>query len=207
MTPADLTAPWLSEMLAEVRSGPTVLKLLTGASAPAIAQHAVRTLRYALATAEQEDIEVDLAALVPACLLHDIGATALAVGAERFEVQGADIAAHLLEQQGEPEQRRAAVWRAIALHTSPHIAERIDPLTRLVRLGVRIDFGLPLVSHAMRAAVELEHPRLDVERVLSGVVVEQAIRDGRRAPSASWPANLLAAHRAGPDPDGRLAAF
>ncbi|EEB93572.1 hypothetical protein MPER_07748 [Moniliophthora perniciosa FA553] len=33
------------------------------------------------------------------------------------------------------------VWTAIALHTSPGIAERIDPFTRLVRLGVNMDFS------------------------------------------------------------------
>lgn len=204
-------SPWLLAVVDQVATAPQALALLNGACAAAIVQHSARTLRYALAIAEREDVAVDHAALVHACLLHDLGASMMATSAERFEVQGADLAVQFLEQhegEGWPQSRREAVWAAIAVHTSPHIAERMSPLTRLVRLGVRADFGEDdLVDPSLRRAAEHDHPRGDVERVLSGVVVEAALSDDRRAPMSSWPAGLLAAHRASPDPDARLAAF
>lgn len=80
-------------------------------------------------------------------------------------------------------------------------------MTRLVRLGVRADFGDDLVDPALRRATEAEFPRLDAERVLSAVVVDQAVQDARRAPATSWAAALLAAHRASSDTHGRLRAF
>jgi len=207
---ADVHSPWLLAVVDQVATAPQALALLTRSCAAAIVHHSARTLRYALATTKREDVAVDHAALVHACLLHDLGASVLATSAERFEVQGADLAVQFLEQHEEdgwPQSRREAVWAAIAVHTSPHIAERMSPLTRLVRLGVRADFGEDLVDPSLRRAAEQDHPRGDVERVLSGVVVESALQDERRAPMSSWPAGLLAAHRASPDPDARLAAF
>ncbi|ROP26921.1 HD domain-containing protein [Pseudokineococcus lusitanus] len=202
-----LTAGWLVEVADRVPAGRAALDLLGGACHPAVAHHSARTLRYALDLADRSGADVDRDALVHACLLHDLGASALAVGPERFEVQGADLAVALLAEHGWAPSRREQVWAAIAVHTSPHVAERLSPLTRLVRLGVRADFGDDLVDPALRRATEADHPRLDAERVLSGVVVDAALRDGRRAPETSWAAALLAAHRASPDPDARLAAF
>lgn len=206
----DVHSPWLLKVVEQVATAPQALALLNRSCAAAIVHHSARALRYALAITKREDVAVDHAALVHACLLHDLGASVLATSAERFEVQGADLAVQFLEQHegdGWSQSRREAVWAAIAVHTSPHIAERMSPLTRLVRLGVRADFGEDLVDPSLRRAAEQDHPRGDVERVLSSVVVESALQDERRAPMSSWPAGLLAAHRASADPDARLAAF
>lgn len=203
----SVATPWLRELTDEVAAGPQALALLSTSCAAAIAHHSARTLRFALAIAEQTGTGVDRTALVHACLLHDLGASGLATGEERFEVQGADLAVALLADHGCTPQQREQVWAAIALHTSPHIAERLSPLSRLVRLGVRADFGEDLIDPALRRRAEDEHPRLDVEHVLSGVVVDLAVRDERRAPPSSWAAALLEAHRSSQRPDARLDAF
>lgn len=203
-----LDVPWLVEAAAAVAGGAQTLALVAAAEEPAIAHHSARTHRYAAALAAREGLTgLDAGVLFHACLLHDVGASALLTGAERFEVGGADLAATALAAHGYTAEQRQEVWQAVALHTSPHIAERMGPVTRLVRLGVRADFGDDLVDAALRAEVERELPRLDVERVLSRVVVEQALAEPGRAPGVSWPAALLAAHRASPHPDARLTAF
>lgn len=75
---------------------------------------------------------------------------------------------------------RHKVWTAIALHTSAGIAERIDPLTRLVRFGVKLDFSkavrenLGATSYA--AQIEDYLPRLNIEKVLADAVVRQAVK-------------------------------
>ncbi|MEW2428765.1 HD domain-containing protein [Micromonospora sp. NPDC047644] len=190
-----------------VPGGPAALALLNDACEPAIVHHSIRVLRYALALREQDNLDVEDEVLVHSCLLHDIGASRLASGPERFEVQGADLAVNLLIGQGWRTDRLEAVWTAIAVHTSPHIAERISAPARLVRLAVRADFSDDLITPELRRATEDDLPRLDVERVLSGVVVAQAEIDQRRAPGGSWPGDLLAAHRCGSGPDARLAGF
>jgi HD domain len=197
----------LTGLVDRVSAGPAAMALLTGACHPAIAHHSIRVLRYALALRDREGPGVADDVLVHSCLLHDLGASALATGAERFEVQGADLAVALLTEHGWTPDRSAPIWTAIAVHTSPHIAERISAPARLVRLAVRTDFGADLVDPGLRRATEETWPRRDVERVLSGTVVEQAVQDERRAPAATWPAALLAAHRASSDPDARLTAF
>lgn len=196
---------WLLELADGVPGGGEVLALVAEVEDPAIAHHSARTLRYATAMVRGEGVDADV--LFHACLLHDIGASPLLTGAERFEVGGADIAAEVVTGHGYSPARAQQVWQAVALHTSPHIAERMGSVTRLVRLGVRADFGDDLVDAGLRERTEVDLPRLDVERVLSRAVVEAGLADPRRAPAASWPGALLAAHRASPDPDARLTAF
>jgi hypothetical protein len=197
------TPSWLDRLAAEVPAGAQAVALLEAACVEPIVNHSIRVLRYALELRRRESVD----ALLHSCLLHDVGASWLTTGTERFEVQGAELAAALLAGNGWPRRRWQPVWTAIAVHTSPHIAERIGPVARLVRLAVRADFGEALIDEGLRRTTEAELPRLDIERVLSGIVVDQAVEDGRRAPGGSWPGDLLTAHRTGVGPDARLAAF
>ena len=103
------------------------------------------------------------------------------------------------------------MWTAIALHTSAGIAERIDPFTRLIRVGVLIDF-VDEVRHdadAIEYASEIEQliPRFDVEKVLGDAVVDQALKERSKAPPASWPGILLRAHLEDPEWKGVNRAF
>lgn len=178
----------------------------------AIVNHSVRVYLYATALADLHEmvggVDFDGGELAYACLLHDLGTAERHDGAQRFEVDGADGAVAWLSALGYQGSQLERVWEAIALHTTPQIAERSGPIARLTRLGVVTDFGRDLVPAAVRQEAERIYPRLDIERVLSGRVVEQALRKPSKAPGASWAADLVRAHRASPsDPDGRLAAF
>jgi hypothetical protein len=169
---------------------------------PAVVNHSVRTYLHAVSAAHGLDMTsgVDYPddLLFLACLLHDIGASDAYDGTQRFEVDGADGAARFLTEQGMAADRVDQVWEAVALHTSPHIAERRGPVTMLTRLGVRADFGADTgAGDAERTGFEQRHPRLDIERVLADAVVAQAVRDPGKAPASSWPGGLLRAHLAG----------
>lgn len=177
------------------------IALLAGHAHPAIVNHSVRTYLHALRVARSRDITDfprDLVFL--SCILHDIGTAPAYDGTHRFEVDGADGAAAFLTAQELPADQVDQVWLAIALHTTPHIAERRGPVAMLTRLGVLADFGA--APEADRAAVEPGYPRLEIERVLVDAVVGQALRDPGKAPDVSWPGYLLRAHR-----DGRHDAF
>jgi hypothetical protein len=177
---------------------------------PAIVNHSVRVFGYAKAIADHEGCVLDSEALHIAALFHDAGTATEHDGPLRFEIEGADAAAAFLAAHGWNASRVDAVWEAIALHTSPQIAERRGPLTRYLRLGVRTDFGeeslLPDAGR-LRSEAEAEHPRLGIEQELGDAVVRQAVRNPAKAPPASWPGALLQAHLAHPSRQGVNPSF
>jgi hypothetical protein len=173
--------------------------VLTRLVRPAIVNHSIRTYRWAVLAGRRRgmaagrDYDDDL--LFYACALHDLGTSDAHDGPRRFEVEGADAAAELLTAEGLDAARVDQVWEAIALHTSPHIAESRGPVTLLTRLGVLSDFGQETIADpAVREEMERLHPRLDIERELTAAVVAQALRRPEKAPPHSWPGGLLRDH-------------
>jgi hypothetical protein len=185
---------------------------------PAILNHSLRVFLYAkhflahgtLTTLPYpppvSQSPVKLSALFVACILHDLGASAVTDafnGAQRFEVCGADAAVALMESFPDETtaEDRLDVWTSISIHTTPGIAERYSVMTRLVRLAVLTDFGRgDLVSTEMKADVEKNLPRIEIERVLGDAIVVQALakEDDRarlmKAPGISWPWALVKSH-------------
>jgi hypothetical protein len=164
-----------------------------------VLNHSLRVYLYADWLAQHENpIPIDpskRALLFVTCILHDIGCTERFNGPQRFEVEGADAAAEYVRRAGLDEADAQQVWRAIALHTSPGIAERIDPFSRLVHYGVLVDFHIrdihERVDDIFREKVEQSLPRLDIEIVLADAIVDQAMKCPGKAPPASWPGDLL----------------
>jgi hypothetical protein len=165
--------------------------------ATALAKHTTST--YSLSPAKHD-------LLFTACLFHDIGTTDIYDGPLRFEVEGADAAVKHLSQFSVGEQDKHNVWTAIAIHTSPHIAERIDELAKLVRLAVVTDFERKTeawdVLEPMRKKLEEEFERGGIEKVLGDAVVEQAKAKPEKAPMVSWPGVMYKAHLAEPEWEG-----
>src|SRR6185437_8522778 len=126
----DLPAsPMATAALAAVRTS----------ESPAIANHSVRSFLFAQLLAAHEgcldDAAYDRDLLFAATVMHDLGAGALPHGANRFEVEGADLAASVLREHGAPGGDVDRVWEAIALRTSPGIADRRGLLPYLTRGG------------------------------------------------------------------------
>lgn len=188
------------------------IELVVSALPLSIVHHSLRVYLFAkwLAAKEKSDwAENEL--LFVACICHDLGASQTHNGPQRFEVEGADVASAFLLSQGKTEADAFEVWTAIALHTSPGIAERITPLARYVRLGVLIDFRpatrllLGAVSYAQ--VIEAKIPRLEIEKVLGDAVVQQAVQNPQKAPAASWPNNLYKSYLDNPRWTGVNRAF
>ncbi|KAF2649217.1 hypothetical protein K491DRAFT_611298 [Lophiostoma macrostomum CBS 122681] len=185
--------------------------LATSVLSPAILNHSIRVYKYAKILAERSKSEYftneakhDL--LFVACLFHDFGATDAYDGPQRFEIEGADAAVSLLKEYKVDEKDAHEAWMAIALHTSPGIADRINELCRLVRQAVLVDFhrneDVLEDTSILRKAFEEVYPRLGIEKVLGDAVATQAVRNPRKAPPASWANNLYKAYLAEPDWDG-----
>lgn len=174
-----------------------------------VLHHSVRVAELATRISESEQLRIDPDLLWIASLFHDFGTVAGAEAPERFEVVGAQEAVRFLRTHGVQDEAAQEVWDAIALHTSPHIAEARGGLTRAIRLGVLMDFGDDVLadSAAIRAELERTAPRLDIEVVLADAVVGQAVACPEKAPPSSWPGDLYSWHLEHPEHRGRNAAF
>jgi hypothetical protein len=165
------------------------VELIFAAESRAIANHSVRSWAFARLLARHEGMadEIDDGLLFAATVLHDIGLRHDARAPVRFEVDGADYAAEFLTARpvgaGDVDQ----VWEAIALHTSPGIAERRGPLAYLVREGVGIDFGrgADCVSDEQAAVIHETYPRLAMTGSLVDEIVKQCQEVPERGPRYS----------------------
>jgi hypothetical protein len=181
------TAPWTEAVLA----------MVTSSESPSLANHSIRSYLFARLLADHRGVaagrDFDPLLLFAACLLHDIGLSERGNGDQRFEVDGADVAAKFLTEHGLPANDVDAVWMAIALHTSPGIAERRGPLCELTRAGIGMDFGRhpDAVTDARAAAIHEAYPRLAMVRSLVDAIVEQARTRPDKAPRYSLAGELL----------------
>jgi len=162
----------------------------------AIANHSVRSFFFAQLLAAHEgcldDAAYDRDLLFAATVMHDLGAGDRARGVTRFEVEGADLAAAVLREQRVPERDVDRVWEAIALHTSPGIAERRGLLAYLTRRGVGIDFGQEAeVVAEWEKEIHAAYPRLAMARSLADEIVRRATGSPSAAPPYTLAAGLL----------------
>ena len=162
-----------------------------------VANHSVRSYLFAVLLADHEglrapvDFDPDL--LFFACVLHDLGTSPVAGGTQRFEVDGADLAAEFLTGNGVGARGVDLVWEAIALHSSPGIAERRGALAYLTRRGVGIDFGpgSEFITDDQGRAVHSRYPRLRMVPSLVSEIVRHAGRSPQNAPRYSIAGELV----------------
>jgi hypothetical protein len=162
-----------------------------------VANHSLRSYVFAVLLAEHEgvrpstDFDPDL--LFFACVLHDLGTSPVAGGTQRFEVEGADMAAKFLTDNGADTSGVDLVWEAIALHASPGIAERRGALAYLTRRGVGIDFGpgSEFITDAQGQAIHARYPRLRMASSLIDEIVRHAGRSPQNAPRYSIAGELV----------------
>ncbi len=172
------------------------LTIVRTSESASVANHSLRSFYFAELLAAHEGCDQDAAfdrdLLFAATVMHDLGTGALAKGEARFEVEGADLAAAVLREHGLAGRDVDRVWEAIALHTSPGIAERRGLLAYLTRVGVGIDFGLrPEIASAWAARIHAACPRLDMVRSLVDAIVERAARSPAAGPRYSIGGELL----------------
>lgn len=173
------------------------LRLVVETGPEYLANHCVRTYVLGRAFADRHGMDHDDALLFLGCVLHDLGLTAKAGHDQRFEVDGADVAAAFLREQGVAEDHVEIVWDAVALHTSPGIAARKRPEIALVHIGSGMDVFGPRPS-ALTERLDQHLPRLDVDSEILATVAGQIAAHPRKAPPFSFPdavaAELLPHH-------------
>jgi hypothetical protein len=144
-----------------------------------IYNHSLRTFLFAELIAKAKALPHDAEAVYVASILHDTGLTAAHMSeTERFEVDGANVAAALLRRQGVAGVRAELVWDAISLHDSGGIARWKQPEVMLVNAGVSADFGagLGLMQRAEIVAILSAAPRTNFIPVFLAAVAAVAKR-------------------------------
>jgi hypothetical protein len=187
-------------------TGPLVdasLALVRSTESRPIVDHSIRTFLFARLLADHEgslnDAAYDEELLFAATVMHDLGLGENARGHARFEVEGADLAAAVLNEHGVPEADVDRVWEAIALHSSHGLAERRGLLTYLTYRGVFIDAGRvrDAVAEGLRKEVLNAYPKPTQGPYLAEAIIEHAQRSPAAAPPGSLGAYLLLQHRHG----------
>lgn len=114
-------------------------QLAKSAHGPALLNHVHRTYWFAEFLAQKRQMKFDRELVYIASVLHDLGLEDHYCADKRFEVDGADAAAHFLHEHHYPKEKTALVWDAIALHATNDIAELREPEVALVHFGAYAD--------------------------------------------------------------------
>lgn len=183
--------------LPETAVAQAATRLAQSTESPSVFNHSVRSYLFAELLAAHEGMssgpDYHSEALFLGCVLHDLGVGTAAPGKERFEVEGADLAAALLTEHGCERAVVDGVWEAIALHTSGGIAERRGALSYLVRNGVGADFSrnADFIEEQIASEIHRHYPRLAMASTLVDAIIAHAQRSPDAAPPYSMPADLL----------------
>lgn len=165
------------------------IQLAQSTESTSVFNHSVRSYLFGELLAARDGMragcEYDSESLFLSCVLHDLGVGSAAAGKERFEVEGADLAARLLTEHNCGAAVVDGVWEAIALHSSFGIAARRGPLCYLVNGGVGMDFGrnTDFIDGDTAAAIHTRYPRLSMAKSLLDAMAEHA----QRSPEAGHP--------------------
>jgi hypothetical protein len=102
--------------------------------------HSSRVYYFGALAGNRRRLKFDTELLYAGAMFHDIGlVSAYSSEADRFEVDGANVARNFLRSHNIPEQDIDQVWTAIALHTTPGIPQHMHPVVALVTAGVEMD--------------------------------------------------------------------
>jgi hypothetical protein len=160
--------------------------------------HSIRSYLFARSFAKSSnlhpDADYDDRLLFLATILHDIGLTAEGSGDQRFEVDGADRAARFARAHGLGDDAAELVWDAVALHTSPGIANRKAPEISLAFTGIAADifeFGADQLDPHIITHAHQRLPRRGLRETLIRQVADQLVENPRKHVPSSFPAEAL----------------
>ncbi|WP_067794060.1 HD domain-containing protein [Actinomadura formosensis] len=178
---------------------------LVSSMAPvALTHHSVRTYLFGRALGEargaRAGADYDDEVFFLASVLHDVGLTEQGDRGGRFEVDGADLAAGFVRENGLDDERTRVVWEAIALHTSSGIAHRMRPEIALTHAGTAADvtgLGAGALPGDLAGRVHAAFPRGEAGRGLTEIIVDQIARNPAKAPMGTFPAEIARQHGAG----------
>ncbi|OQP38623.1 phosphohydrolase [Niastella yeongjuensis] len=132
--------------------------------------HSLRTFIFASLGGMQKKVKYDPELLYVSAVFHDLGLTPHYSSQDlRFEVDGANAARDFLKSHGLSQQVLQLVWDAIALHTSPGIAEHKESEVALLNYGVALDVvgrDYSTLTEKEREDILQQFPRSDFKKTI-----------------------------------------
>jgi len=142
-----------------------VTELIRDTESELLFNHSSRVYYFASLIGARKGLSYDAEILYVGAMFHDMGLVpSYSSKADRFEVDGANVAREVLRQRKISDQDIDHVWTAIALHTTPDIPKYMHPLIALVTAGVEMDvlrIAYSEFAGADREAVVKAYPRTD----------------------------------------------
>jgi hypothetical protein len=139
--------------------------LLREFSTPLLFNHSHRVFFWANEFGRQAGEHFDVELLFICAAFHDLGLLKkFSSTADRFEVDGANAVRQFLERHGVPETRIQTAWDAIALHTTPGIAQYKQLEVELLFNGVALDvlgIGYATFPEGLRRNMVARFPRIN----------------------------------------------
>jgi len=135
-----------------------------GVMTPCLFNHVMRTFAFGEVAGQAQRLKYDRELFYISAVLHDLGLSNLAQGAERFEIEGADAAKNFLSREGMNDRDIDVVWDVIALHTTADVPLRKRAEMALVQIGAGIDLGfapLDMLGAPRLTKIIEEWPRLN----------------------------------------------
>jgi hypothetical protein len=135
-------------------------------SDPYLLNHAMRSWLFAAKIAQVKAIDCDQEVVAIGTILHDIGLTAGVLGANRFEVNGADAALSFIKERGVSGRRAQLIWDLIALNSTVSIALHKEAEVAVGTMGIGLDyggFGITSIPAADIAEILTAFPRLKMK--------------------------------------------
>lgn len=158
----------MSEIIAGVRIPESGLareatELIRDTTTELIFHHSRRVFLFGALQARRLGVTPDPELLYLAAIFHDTGLMPLYRSTEqRFELDSADAARNFLASHGRSGRDADIVWTAIALHTTPEVPYKMDPVIAATTAGVETDvlgIRLDAITAGDRDAVTAAHPR------------------------------------------------
>jgi HD domain len=138
-------------------------ELILDTTTPLVYHHSRRVFVFGSLQSRLLGIEPDPELLYVAALFHDTGLVPPYRGTtQRFELDSADAAKSFMTASGFSDAEADVVWTAIALHTTPEVPYRLDPVIAATTLGVETDvlgMRLDCLTQDDIDAVTAVHPR------------------------------------------------
>jgi len=130
--------------------------------------HSLRTFIFGAMNADRKKIKYDPELYYVCSAFHDLGLRPhYSSPDKRFEVDGANAARDFLKSHGMADASLQLAWDAIALHTSPGIAEYKEPEVAMLNYATALDVvgrGYGDVSEIERTQILEVFPRLALKQ-------------------------------------------